>query len=124
MTLKSEERIGERTVPAAGDPSHGDPGVVVADPPGHPAEEGEGPDVSFQERLGALAGEGAEEKRVGVGQRHDEEGDGGRLSVERDFGLAEVDLRLAGAVDQWDEDLGAGASLAATASLTMVSLPE
>jgi len=110
MTLESEKRIGERAVPTAGDPRHGDLGVVVADPPGHPAEEGESPDVSFQERLGAFAGEGAEEERVGVGQRHDEQGHRGRLSVEHDLGLAEVDLGLAGTVGQGDEDFGAGAS--------------
>ena len=106
MALEPEERVGELAVAAAGDPGDGDLGVVVADPPGHAAEEGEGPDVALEERLGALAGEGADEDRVGVRQGHDEQGDGGGLAVEDDLGLAEVDLGLAGRVGQRDEDLG------------------
>ena len=90
----------------AGDPGHGDLGVVVADPPGDAAEEVEGPDVALEERLGALAREGADEDRVGVRQGHDEEGDLGGSAVEGDLGLAEVDLGLAGRVGQRDEDLG------------------
>ena len=87
----------------------GDLQVVVADPAGDAAEEGEGADVPLEERLGALAREGAAEGRVGVRQRHDEQRDLRRLAVEGDLGLAEVDLGLAGAVGQRDEDLGAGA---------------
>ena len=97
MTLRSA---------AAGDLGHGDLGVVVADPARDAAEEGEGPDVPLEERLGALAGEGADEDRVGVRQGHDEQGHLGRPAVEGDLGLAEVDLGLAGRVGQRDEDLG------------------
>src|SRR5512135_3910526 len=82
MTLEPEEGIGDLSVAAAGDPGHGDLRVVVADPPGHPAEEGEGADVSLEERLGALAGEGADEYRVGVRQGHDEQGHRGGPAVE------------------------------------------
>ena len=84
----------------------GDPGVVVADPPRHPAEEGEGPDVALEERLGALAREGDDEDRVGVRQGHDEQGDLGGLAIEMDLGLAEIDLGLARGMGQRDEDLG------------------
>jgi hypothetical protein len=106
VALEPEELGGELAVAGAGDLGHGDLGVVVADPARHPAEEGEGADVSLEERLGALAGEGRDEDRVGVRQRHDEHGDGGGLAVERDLGLAEVGLGLAGRVGQRDEDLG------------------
>ena len=104
--MSLQERVGDLAVAAAGDLGHGDLGVVVADPPGHAAEEGEGPDVALEERLGALAGEGADEGRVGVRQGHHEQGHGGGLPVESDLGLAEVDLGLARAVGQRDEDLG------------------
>ena len=40
------------------------------------------------------------------GKRHDEQGHLGGLPVEDDLGLAEVDLGLARAVGQRDEDLG------------------
>ena len=80
--------------------------VVVADPPGDAAEEGERPGVPLEERLGALAREGGDEDRVGVRQGHDEEGHRRRLAVEGHLGLAEVDLGLAGRVGQRDEDLG------------------
>ena len=63
---------------AAGDLGDGDLGVVVADPPRHAAEEGEGADVPLEERLGALAREGADEEGVGVRQGHDEQGHLGR----------------------------------------------
>ena len=109
ITLEPEELGGELATATADDPGHGDLQLVVADPPGHPAEEGEGPDVSLEERLGAFAREGADEGRIGVRQRHDEQGDLGCLPVERDLGLAEIDLGLAGAVGQRDEDLGTGA---------------
>ena len=106
VALQPEELVGDLAVAAAGDPGDGDLGVVVADPPGHAAEEGEGPDVALEERLGALAREGADEDRVGVRQGHDEQRDLGRPAVEGDLGLAEVDLGLAGRVGQRDEDLG------------------
>ena len=41
-----------------------------------------------------------------VRQGHDEQRHLGRPAVERDLGLAEVDLGLAGRVGQRDEDLG------------------
>jgi hypothetical protein len=109
MTLDPKERVGDLAVAAADDLGHGDLGVVVADPPGHAAEEGEGADVSLQERLSALAREGAAEGGIRVRHGHDEQGDFGRRPVERDLRLAEVDLGLAGSVGQRDEDLGAGA---------------
>ena len=62
--------------------------------------------MPLEERLGALAGEGAGEDRVGVRQGHHEQGHGGGPSVEHHLGLAEVDLGLTGAVGQGDEDLG------------------
>src|SRR4051794_12428269 len=96
MALEPEERVGELAVPGPGDLGHGDLGVVVADPPGHAAKELEGADVALKERLGALAREGADEGCVGVRQRHDKDRDGGRLAVEGDLGLAEVDLASPG----------------------------
>ena len=83
--------------------------IIVADPAGYTPEEGEGTDVALEERLSALAREGADEGRVGVRQRHHEQGHRGGLPVERDLGLAEVDLGLTGPVGQRDEDLGAAA---------------
>jgi hypothetical protein len=106
VTLEAEELAGALAVAGPDDPGHGDLGVVVTDPAGHAAEEGEGPDVALEERLGALAGEGAGEDRVGVRQRHDEHRDGGRPAVEGDLGLPEVGLGLAGRVGQRDEHLG------------------
>jgi hypothetical protein len=106
ITLESEERVGDLAFPAPEDLGDGDLGVVVADPARHPAEEGEGPDVTFEERLGALAREGDDEDRVGVRQGHDEEGDLRGRPIELDFGLTEIDLGLAGGVGQRDEDLG------------------
>ena len=58
-----------------------------------------------------------------IRQGHHEKGDGGGLAVERDLGLAEVDLGLTRAVGQGDEDLGTAGLQAATASLTMVMPP-
>src|SRR5512147_1690492 len=106
MTFQPEELGGDLALAAAGDPGDGDLGVVVADPAGYAPEEGEGTDVALEERLSALAREGGDEGRVGVRQRHDEERHGGRPAVEGDLRLAEVDLGLAGAVGQRDEDLG------------------
>src|SRR5438067_7280595 len=106
MTLEPEERIGDLAVAAPEDPGDGDLGVVVADPPRYPAEEGEGPEVTLEERLGAFTREGGDEDRVGVWQCHDEQGHRGGTAVEGDLGLAEVDLGLAGGVGQGDEDLG------------------
>jgi len=103
---EAEEGAGEPPLAAAGDLRDGDLEVVGADPPGHAAEEGEGPDVSLAERLGALAWEGAAEDRVGVGPRHDEHRHLGGPAVEDDRGRAEVDLGLAGRVGQRDEHLG------------------
>ena len=100
------ELVGDLAAPAAGDPGDGDPQVVVADPPRHAAEELEGAGVALEERLGTLAREGAAEDGVGVRQGHDEQRHLGRLAVERDLGLAEVDLGLAGRVGQRDEHLG------------------
>ncbi len=83
MTLESEERIGHLPVAASGDLGDGDLGVVIADSPGSAPEEGEGPDVPLEERLGALAGEGTDEGGVGVRQGHHEQGDSGGLAVEQ-----------------------------------------
>ena len=62
VALEPQERVGDLAVAAAGDLGDGDLAVVVADPPGHAAEEGEGPDVALEERLGALAREGADRR--------------------------------------------------------------
>jgi hypothetical protein len=107
VALEPQELGGELAVAAAEDLGHGDLEVVVADPARDAAEEGEGPGMPLQERLGAFAREGAAEEGVGVRQGHDEHRHLGGPSVERDLGLAEVDLGLAGRVGQRDEDLGA-----------------
>jgi len=106
MTLEPQKRVGHLAAAAARDLGDGDLRVVIADPAGYAAEEGEGPDVPLEERLGAFAREGTEEESVGVRQGHHEQGHSGRLAVERDLGLAEVDLGLTGAVGQGNEDLG------------------
>src|SRR4051812_28959628 len=106
MTLEPEEGVGDLAIAAPEDLGHGDPGVVVADPPGYPAEEGEGPEVALEERLGAFSREGGDEDGVGVRQGHREQGDLGGLAIEMDLGLAEIDLGLARGVGQGDEDLG------------------
>ena len=62
--------------------------------------------MALEERLGALAREGAGEDRIGIGHGHDEDRDLGRLAVEGDLGVAEVGLGLPGRVGQGDEDLG------------------
>src|SRR5512144_120935 len=109
MTHKPEELGGDLATAATSDLGDGDLQVVGADPAGDTAEEGEGADVPLEERLGALAREGAAEGRVGIRQRQDEQRDLGQLPIQDDLRLAEVDLGLAGAVDQRDEDLGTGA---------------
>ena len=62
MALEPEELVGDLAVAAAEDLGDGDLGVVVADPARDAAEEGEGPDVALEERLGALAREGADRR--------------------------------------------------------------
>jgi hypothetical protein len=106
MALEPGEGVGERPCPTVEDLGDGDLEVVVADPPRHAAEEGEGPDVALEEGLGAFAREGTDEDGVGVRQGHDEQGDLDRLAIEVDLGLAEADLGLARPVGQRDEDLG------------------
>ena len=54
------------------DPGHRQPGVVVEDTPGHPAQEGEGRNVAVQEGLCGLRGVGLDEAAVAVGQVQDE----------------------------------------------------
>src|SRR3954447_25484374 len=105
MTPEPMELGGDLATATACDLGDGDLQVVVADAARDAAEEREGADVPLEERLGALAWEGAAEGRVGVRQRQDEQRDLRRLSVEGDLRLAEVDLGLAGAVGQRDEDL-------------------
>ncbi len=55
--------------------------------------------------LGALLGKGLTEDRVGVRQRHHEEGNLDLVAAEKDLRLAEVDLSLTRPVAQGDEDL-------------------
>jgi hypothetical protein len=105
VALQPQELPGGHAATASGDLGHGDLEVVVADAAGDAAEELEGPGVALQERLGALAREGVDEDGVGVRQRHDEQRHPGRPAVERDLGLAEVDLGLARGMGQ-REDLG------------------
>jgi hypothetical protein len=68
VALQPQERVGHLAAAVAGDPGDGDLGVVVADPPGHPAEELEGPDVALEERLGALAGKAQTKKASEYGR--------------------------------------------------------
>ena len=96
MTLNFQERVGDLAVATPEDLGDGDPGVVVADPTRHTGEELEGPEVTLEERLGALAREGDDEEGVGIRQGHDEEGDLGGLAIEMDLGLTEIDLGLPG----------------------------
>ena len=51
---------------------HRQPGIVVEDALGHPAQEGEGGDMAIQEGLGGLGGVGLDEAAVAVGQVQDE----------------------------------------------------
>jgi hypothetical protein len=106
VALQPQEGVGDLPLPAAGDPGDGDLGIVVADAAFPAAAGGEGPDVPPRECLGALAGEGADERRVGVRRGHDERGDLRLRPIERDLGLTEVDPGLTGAAGQGDEDLG------------------
>lgn len=106
VALESLEGVGERPPPAFGDLGDGDLQVVVADPTRNSAEEGEGPDVTLEEGLGALAWEGPDEDRIGIRQGHDEQGDLGRPAIEMDLGLTEIDLGPARWMGQRDEDLG------------------
>jgi hypothetical protein len=119
MTFQSEELSGDLSLPAAGDPGDGDLGVVVADPPRDAAEEGKGAGVALEERLGALAGEGADEGRVGVRQRHDEQGHRGGPAVEGDLGCAESPGRWANGTNT----AARPRRQARTASLTTVNPP-
>jgi hypothetical protein len=106
MTLEPEEGVGEVAIAAAEDLGHGDLGIVVADAAWNSTEEGEGADMTFEERLGTFAWEGGHEDRVGVGQGHDEQSDLHGLPVEGNLSFAEVDLGLARRrVGQGDEDL-------------------
>ena len=61
--------------------------------------------MTVQEGLGALALIDAAEDRVGVHQRHDEQGHLGRDAFEDDLSRPEVDLGLARRVDQRYEHL-------------------
>ena len=106
MTLQSFKRFGHGAAPPPDDPEDGDPGVVVADPAGDAAEEGEGPDMPLQEGLGAFAREQAAEQGVGDRQGHDEEGRLDRPAGDDQFGVAEVGLGLPGAMGDRHEDLG------------------
>lgn len=90
----------------AGDPSDGDPGVVIADAAGDAVEEPEGAGVSLLEGFGALTWESAAEEDVAKGERQDEDSDLGQLPADPRQGVSEVGLRLAGSVLQGDEDLG------------------
>ena len=99
--------MGQPSLTRTDDPGHHDAAVVVGDPPRHPAEEREAADVALPEGLGALALERLDEQGVGVRQGHDEEGDLAEPAGDVGQGVAEVDLGLAGAMDQRDEHLGA-----------------
>src|SRR5262249_51516356 len=98
MALESEECLSHFPVAIPCDLSDSDRGIAVADPERDPAEEGEGADVAYRERLGACTEKGLYEEGTGVRQSHHEEGDGGCLT--------EVDLRPTGTVSQGHEGLG------------------
>ena len=107
MALELEEAVGQPPLARADDLGDHHAAVVVGDPPRHPAEEREAADVALPEGLGALALERLDEQGVGVRQGHDEEGDLAEPAGDVGQGVAEVDLGLAGAMDQRDEDLAA-----------------
>ena len=104
MALQPQELAGQLPLAAREHFDHGDRRVVVADPPGHAAEELEGPAMAFQERLRAFAGKGLDEDRARVGQRHHEQGHLRRLAGQLDGRFAEVDLGFARRMRQRQED--------------------
>ena len=79
--------------------------VVVADAAGHEAKEPKRLDMSFQERLGALAGEGHHEHRVALDQAHHEEDHLLHLPADPGHGLPKVHLGLSRRLRQRHEDL-------------------
>src|SRR5579883_1994710 len=105
MRLQAEEFAGQSALVRAGELGHGDLAVVVADPRGYAAEEGEGADVALVEGLGALPREDATEAGVAVRQRQHEQGGLVRDTGNDDLGAAEVHLALAGRMEQGQEDL-------------------
>ena len=81
-------------------------GVVPPDLLGDGAEELEGGDHAFEDRLGALERQGDHEGGVGVGPGGDEEGDVPPTVGEVDVDVSEVGFEaLAGEMSQGDEGL-------------------
>jgi len=106
VALDPQEITCQFTFPLTDDFGHGGLGVVVADPCRYAAEELEGPTVTFQKGLAALAREDAAEDRIAVHQRHDEDGHLDLFALEDYVGVTEVDLSLARRVYQRHEHLG------------------
>lgn len=90
---------------------HG-PGVVPPDFLGDPAEELEGGDHPFEDRLGALERQGQDEGCVGIGPGGDEERDESAAIREVDVDVSEVGFEaLTRKVTQWDERLAMASSV-------------
>ena len=90
--LELAEGLGALPPAISQDPGHRQPGIVVEDALGHPAQEGEGRDVAVQEGLGGLGGIGLDEAAVAVGQIQDEAVGLSLHSADDYQGLAEVAL--------------------------------
>jgi hypothetical protein len=106
VAAQGDEALGLDPVAPAQDPGHERPGVVVADPGGHPAEPGEGGDVALEERLLALRAEGDVDRDARVGEAQLEDRDLRALAADEDIGQAEVDLGFgAGLVVGDDRDV-------------------
>ena len=106
MTAQGDEAFGLDPVASAQDPGDERPGVVIADPRGHPAEPCEGGDVALEERLLALRSEGDVDRDPRVGEAQLEDRDLRLLAADEDVRQAEVDLGLlAGLVVGDDRDL-------------------
>jgi hypothetical protein len=80
-------------------------GVVVEDRARHPTKEGEGRVVPVEKGLGTLGRIGLDEAGVRVRQVEAEEVDLAALASDHRHRLAEVDLRMAGRMDERHEHL-------------------
>ena len=81
------------------------PGIVVENAQGYPAQKGERRYVPVQERLGGLGWIGLHEAAVAVGQVDDEAVGLALHAADDDQGLAEVALRVPRRMGQRDEHL-------------------
>ena len=100
------------------------PGVVPPDLLGDAAEELEGRDHAFEDRLGALEGEGQNEGSVRVGPGGDQERNQPPAIGEIDVDVAEIGLEaLAWEVSQRDERLAMAASVLVHIALHLAVTP-